>query len=276
VSAQLRRGYTLAFTDYLITLGLAPRSIAEYDKVARRYERWCYVHDRDPAELDPGALAVWADSLPYTWSTRKAAKTALRHYAGWLRVDTEPYEAIRVPRKPRPHNRALSREDARLLRDGALLVGGRKGLAVLIGLYTAARRGEIARMRWDGWADGMCTWSRTKTSDTLTVPIHPILAGVLAEHKPQATSVHIFPGDQGRPHVTEATVWSWVTSVGDTVGVKVTPHQLRHTALSTAYDTTKDLRAVQDLAGHRDPSVTAIYTRTTGERLAAVVDALDY
>ena len=59
-------------------------------------------------------------------------------------------------------------------------------------------------------------------------------------------------------------------------GLRVTPHRLRHTALTTANDVTGDLRAVQDFAGHTDPAVTARYTRTSRDALSRAVMALDY
>jgi len=56
----------------------------------------------------------------------------------------------------------------------------------------------------------------------------------------------------------------------------VSPHRLRHTALTVALEATKDLRAVMDLAGHRDPTVTAGYTRVTQQRLTDAVMGLEY
>ena len=41
----------------------------------------------------------------------------------------------------------------------------------------------------------------------------------------------------------------------------VASHDLRATALTASYDKSKDLRAVQELAGHADPKTTMIYTR---------------
>lgn len=73
-----------------------------------------------------------------------------------------------------------------------------------------------------------------------------------------------------------ATIWSWITAVGEVADVKVTPHRLRHTALTVALENTKDLRVVMDLAGHRDPTVTAGYTRVTQQRLTDAVMGLEY
>lgn len=273
-----RENSDVDFVTYLTTKGLAARTVSEYDKLARRFERWCWAHRIDPATAAALQVVEWAETTPYSWSSRKLVKAAMRYYGAWVGRDDDLGEAIRVPRKPRPANRALSATEARTLRDAAQLAGGRAGMATLCGLYLAARRGEIARLRWDGWTGERFRWERPKTSDWLTVPVHPVLAAELERYRRRTgtTSEYLFPGDSGRPHVTETTVWQWVRGIGELAGVDVTPHQLRHTALTTAYDATKDLRAVQDLAGHRDPSVTAIYTRTTEAALNAAVQALDY
>lgn len=42
-------------------------------------------------------------------------------------------------------------------------------------------------------------------------------------------------------------------------------HLLRHTALTNLYRVTKDLRVVQETAGHKDPKTTAIYAHVSGE-----------
>lgn len=51
---------------------------------------------------------------------------------------------------------------------------------------------------------------------------------------------------------------------------------LRHTALATANDATRDLRAVQEFARHARPETTALYTRVTARRLMEVAMSIDY
>lgn len=46
--------------------------------------------------------------------------------------------------------------------------------------------------------------------------------------------------------------------------------------MTVALEGTKDLRVVMDLTGHREPTVTAGYTRVTQQRLTDAVMGLGY
>ena len=44
----------------------------------------------------------------------------------------------------------------------------------------------------------------------------------------------------------------------------ITFHSLRHTSLTRLYEKTKDIRLVQEVAGHSDISTTMVYTHISG------------
>lgn len=263
------------FGAYLALQELSEATIRAYRPL---FVRWCdyaTAAGRDPFRPDPLTVRAWAAKLPGTRALVAQARAMIGHLCTALEVD-DVSAAIPLPRQPQRPARALEPDAARAL-VAAAHRSGLAGTAVLVGLYTAARRSEIASLAWRrvDFASGQLTLERSKVRDLHTVPLHPVLASHLEDrHVPG--ELWVFPGRHGG-HVAPATVWRWVLEVADAAGIgKVTPHQLRHTALTVANDATGDLRAVQTLAGHTDPAVTARYTRSSAGAMRRAVGALDY
>jgi integrase/recombinase XerC len=53
----------------------------------------------------------------------------------------------------------------------------------------------------------------------------------------------------------------------------VSPHTLRHTFASHMLESSRDLRAVQEMLGHADISTTQVYTHLDFRHIAEVYDA---
>lgn len=263
-------------TEHLLAEGLATRTVAIYLAVLRRAELVAGEHGWELLALS----ALEARSLSDSWSGGRSSRSQLRSalaqaWEAHGRLDG-PVRAIRVPRKAPGRCRALTEADAALLATAARARHDRKGLAVLIGLYGALRRAEIASCRWEHLDDEGWLYVLGKGDRERTVPLHPVLLEAWREQqRHQRRSPWVFPGRYG-DHATPTTVWGWVHEVAASCGLDVTTHELRHTALATAHDATGDLRTTQALAGHARPETTALYTRATATRLRALVDAIHY
>lgn len=276
------------YAEHLYGQGRAERTIAEYIKWVRRLHRWAAERGYDLDELDAAQVRTWADTtVPMTWASRKQASVAVRTYYRTVGGRAEDVAAgVRVPRKPSAKPKPLRAEDATRLRDAAVMVGGRRGVATVVGMYGAGRASEIAAVRWDGVdprpsegaPHGVLRWWRTKTSDWHQVPMHPVLAGTLRQWRPMDAEGFLFAGNNGRPHVQPSTVWAWVRQVGEVAGVEVTPQQLRATAGKAVLEATGDIDAAAALLGHRDLNVTReFYTGVTSpERMARAVGSLNW
>jgi site-specific recombinase XerD len=64
----------------------------------------------------------------------------------------------------------------------------------------------------------------------------------------------------------QAALWRLVRRLARAAGIEhwaaLSPHSLRHTAITLALDAGASLRDVQDFAGHRDPRTTRRYDRS--------------
>jgi integrase len=263
-------------TESWTARGLSRKTISVYLVALRKAERSIDLDACTAAEL-----RTYADSLPRTRSSRALLRSSLLAYWRTTERADGPAGAIPVPSKPRMACRALEDADAAALAAAAARRGDLKGLAVLLGLYTGLRRSEIAALRWsDVDATGWVTVVG-KGEATRTFPLHEELreafGGAASERRPSRRGHDwIFRGRWGEP-VHPTTIWLWVRLVADEAGLGAVPtHVLRHTALATALDNCRDLRAVQMLAGHARPETTAGYTRVTRRRLVDAVTAIRY
>jgi integrase len=260
------------FAAYLATLPRADSTIRNYRALYVRWVDWALTHQRDPWQPDPLAVRAWSAQLHGSREVLAQARATIGHLCDALAVH-DVSTAIVLPRKPRRGPRPLH-PAARDQLTTVAWESGTAGTAVLVLLGTAMRRSEAAGLAWDGidFDEGTVTFWRPKTRDWHTVDLHPLLAARLAE-RADSGEQWVFPGRHGG-HVPAARINDWVTQVATAAGVAVTPHRLRHTALTDAYNATGDFRAVQDLAGHVNASQTSLYTQTSRDRGRAAVAAI--
>lgn len=70
-------------------------------------------------------------------------------------------------------------------------------------------------------------------------------------------------------------VWRWCKAAGERIGLRVTPHLLRHTfATRLAEDPQVDVRTWVELMNHRDGSLLRRYAAASDERMRRAVSAL--
>lgn len=262
------------YTEWLYGLGLAPTTVAVYQRQAERWESWCYEEQVNPTLPTMLDVASFAQTLPVSYASRRQFRSVLRHYFDAHNTDHSPVTAIRMPRKKRYLSRALEPSEATALATKA--IGWHPhGTAILMGLYLGLRRTEIATAEWPRF-DNRLEWYTVygKGGVEATIPVHPVLAEQLAGHI--SIYRYVFPG-RSTGHIAAGTISEWVRKAGEEADLpQLAPHRLRHTAIATINDETGDLRAAQEFARHADPATTQIYTRVNKQRLQRAVEALRY
>jgi integrase len=266
----------LGYEDHLVAEALKPRTITRYQAVLRRALEWCEQNGVDLTTVTATQIRDMAATFPLSHSTRSQLRAALLHYWTLHERWNPPAGAVRVPHAPKYENRALSPQDAMALAK-TVQYWYPQGTAVMFGIYLGLRASEIAAAEWsriseDGWYQAIGKGDRTRT-----LPVHPVLLDDLPYVRRQAPGRWLFPGSRGRPHVAYQTIWEWVRVACEQAQIaRVSPHQLRHLAITEVHDRTGDLRVAQAFAGHANISTTKIYTRVNVRKLKQAVESIDY
>jgi integrase len=243
------------------------------DTIRLRVERLAAVAracpDSDPLTITRAELVDYM-AANHSWTPEYAhsVRTTLRVFFGLLQdLELRPHDParrlprIRIPRGvPRPCPDGAIREALHEVTDSRLR------LAIRLGAEAGLRRMEIATLRRDDIegcvGDFRVHIRRGKGGHARVVPIADDLAQQLRASG-DGSSAYLFPSPAGG-HVTPAHLG---TLIRKALPDRWSAHTLRHRYATVAYQSSGDLRAVQELLGHQSPATTAIYTRVADESI---------
>lgn len=251
---------------------------------------------------------------PYAWAT-VGDDVARRHVAGLVKggaspatvrrklasarsffrflqrdgkIASNPFSALRGPRKPKTLPKVISAEDvARFLarpeldlRDGQITeYQARRDTALFESLYsTGCRISEMIAVRW-GEIDfergtlvvtGKGSKQRLVILGSYALNALRLLreASAAADVRLAADGASVFLSDRGgrmSARLAERRMKRYLVEVG--LPSDLSPHKLRHSFATHLLDSGADLRSVQEMLGHASLSTTQIYTHVSVERL---------
>jgi integrase len=155
-------------------------------------------------------------------------------------------------------------------------------LFVAFGLGTAMRHGEILRARWDEIDfDTRRLYIKRAKAGQRVQPMTNTLATMLATERVQRDDQdgYIFPTarkDAKRPHrASMAKQFARSVTRAGLSTAKVTPHVMRHTAITALVLAGVDLPTVQKISGHKTLGMVLRYAQIADPHIDRSIEALD-
>lgn len=142
-------------------------------------------------------------------------------------------------------------------------------------LFTGARRGNVAAMRWEQLDLANGTWTipgaSSKNREPMTIVLPSVVVELLANRKLSSHSDWVFPGGGKTGHIVEPkAAWKQVCERAGLQDVRI--HDLRRTLGSWQAAAGSSLHIIGKSLGHKSTSATQIYARLQLDPVRASVE----
>ena len=211
--------------------------------------------------------------------------SAWRQYCGWLvqsgMMDNDPTFNLKAPRLPERLPKALPQEELNHMLDSApvddslavrdhalfeLMYGSGLRLSEIHGLDL----GDV--LLDEGWVS-VTGKGRKERQVPLSGKSVEALRAYLSERVAADGETALFTGKNGTrlgQRQIQKRLQAWAVRQGS--GQHISPHMMRHSYACHLLQSSRDIRAVQELLGHSNLSTTQIYTKLDFDHLAKVYD----
>jgi integrase/recombinase XerC len=283
------------FVAFLRSTGASPHTVRNYSReIAEAVEALAADGATSLDAVDRNSLRAYMSGLQsagYSRSSVARRVSELRSFGRYLHefglCRANPFLALRLPRQDHKLPRVLTAEEAaRLvespdtgqplgLRDRAMLetlYGGGLRVSELVGLDVGDYRSDRMLLQVVGKGDkeriALLGRAARVWLDRYLAEARPLLA-VLAEPRRTCDGVPLFLNFRGG-RLTERSVQRLIEGYAKSLGLRVTPHTLRHSFATHMLDGGADLRVIQELLGHESLGTTQVYTHVSQGRLRDV------
>ena len=280
------------------SVGRAGETLRRYRSTLRMFEASLPAGDMRLTSVTSEHLDEWLSTMgDVAPGTKRGRVSVVRGFFGWCVRRTEltgltadPSLWLESPRKQRSVPRALSPDAVRAC--FAACSNLRDELVLSLMVMEAMRVGEVARLQLgDVDLQAKLLLVHGKGGHERLVPLTDETRRVLMRYldaypaRGAGPLIRAFTRDgeiTSKP-IRSQSLTRIVSGICERAGVKaapfdgVSPHAFRHTALSDVYEGCRDIRLVQELAGHTSMTTTQIYLRhVSHERMASAVGGRSY
>lgn len=289
------------------------RSVSEetrraYRRVAKEF--FAFFRYRHPAEITQGDVQKWRDqliALKKSNATVRLKLSVIRSMFDYLKiagvVDRNPAltKLVRPPAQSEDlRGRALTNKEVNYLLSGpdrSTAEGARDYSLILLMLRTSLRVGEACSLKTSSvrWSHGRWVLKfKVKGGRERTIPMPPDVKQAIDEYlrldrdrrriqKCDGAEAFIFQPLinyrtlEFNKAVSKQMAWNIVRKWGEFGGIgKISPHDLRRTAITKALDQGLTYRQVQMMTGHKDPKTVMRYDHGRENLEQNAVNFLDY
>ena len=273
---------------------MSPAQVAEVSFLARYSGRthtlyafqlkqwftWCEGHGLDPlVGIQRAHVELYIRGLGERGLRDSSVVTMMHGVRGFFRfahidglITADPAVDARLPKVQRDESRTqrLDRlEQIRFLQVAQTISVHHGALAFLLGI-NALRASEAAAVHIEHYADTLrghrVLHLVGKGNKPATMPITVPVLRVLEACRGQRTCGPLVRRPVSGKPINRRDAYRMVTRVATTAGIPrhISPHSLRHAAITNALDAGVPLRDAQILARHADPRTTEHYDRARG------------
>ena len=246
----------------------------------RRWFAWCEDHGLDPLQgIQRAHIELYIRQLGDSGLMDSSVVTMMHAVLGFFRfahidglIVSDPAVYARLPKVHRDESRTqgLDRlELIRFLQVAQTLTVHHGALAYLLGI-NALRASEAAAVRIEDYAETLRGHRVLrligKGNKPATMPITVPVLRVLEACRGQRTAGRLLLRPNSGNPIDRRDAYRMVTRIAKVAGIPrhVSPHSLRHAAITNALDAGVPLRDAQILARHADPRTTEHYDRARG------------
>lgn len=284
-----------SFIDFLsVEKGYSPHTVSAYRNDLNQLSKFVNNNSHSKlasrsSDVDRQVLLSFILDLKqrdYEPTTLARKIAAVKSFFGFLvaegNLESDPTENLASPRLGKSLPKPLTIAEVRLLLEApskSSTPDAVRDRAMLELLYaTGMRVSELVSLNPDNvnTQEGHVR-CLGKGSKERVIPVHPRAAQIVADyidnsrpkllnHSPDEPA--LFLNHRGQ-RLTRQGFWQILKTYAKTAGLKgdITPHTLRHSFATHMLSGGADLRAVQEMLGHRNISTTQVYTHLTSEHV---------
>ena len=208
-----------------------------------------------------------------------------RHMAAKLYdwgVVKNPMPMIKLEGESNRREYILDRGEKKALLDSALKdSNSRIWLFIMVGLHTSLRHAEILSARFEHFdAARLRLRVRVKGGSWRDQPLTPTIEKVLTSERQMASDQDgwIFPNSRSQSGHTESmkAAFGRVVISAGLDAKQITPHTMRHTAITEMAETGAEGRTIQAFSGHKSREMVWRYTHARDQRIDEAMQRFDF